>query len=541
MPVCCSVQASRCQIQFCQTGTGSQWLGVVLGQMVEEDDGGRSPSEVTLWSRWQNLLFRNVDGSSLACFRIWFGFLMACEAALYHLPRAQTHYSAESFHFTYPGFSFVAPWPEGLMHVAIIVQAIAAIGVMTGIMYRVSATVLFLTYTHVFLIDEVNYNNHYYLFVLLTFFMIFCRADATWSIAKWLRPQSGDQPRVRDEVCPYWNVFILRAHLFIAYFYGGITKINGDWLRGEPMHKFLLNHASTPTALEMAETPAVVLGFAYGGLLFDLLVPVVLLFSRTRLWVIPLILGFNLTNHFLFTIGTFPWFMLGATLLFFPPNTPRKVVAYFRRRSPDSQNNSEVDAPIETNTTVTSAHSWVAAGLLVYLIVQVLLPFRHHFCEGYTDWTKLGQKFAWRMKSNSTDGVVRYLLVDSDGRYEILNPLHLNRKQAVHIGDEPRMIATYAKVLRTSLEAEGLRDFEIRCDAIASLNGRPYQYLIDPNVDISRVDTGPFGSKSWIVPLKPGQPVGNYALTAEERTQRITDVIARARQNSGEHAQGSKP
>lgn len=39
---------------------------------------------------------------------------------------------------------------------------------------------------------------------------------------------------------PRWQPFIIQAQIMIVYFYGGIAKINYDWLvRGEPVRTLL--------------------------------------------------------------------------------------------------------------------------------------------------------------------------------------------------------------------------------------------------------------------------------------------------------------
>ena len=61
---------------------------------------------------------------------------------------------------------------------------------------------------------------------------------------------------------------------------------------------------------------------SYGGLLFDLLIVPLLLWRRTRPLAFLVALAFHLTNWYLFNIGIFPWLMIAATLLFFPPSWP---------------------------------------------------------------------------------------------------------------------------------------------------------------------------------------------------------------------------
>ena len=70
--------------------------------------------------------------------------------------------------------------------------------------------------------------------------------------------------------------------IFIVYFYGGIAKINPDWLRGEPMRHWLQNSSDFPVVGPFLTTELAAYLFSYGGLLFDLLIGFILLSSKTR-------------------------------------------------------------------------------------------------------------------------------------------------------------------------------------------------------------------------------------------------------------------
>ena len=73
----------------------------------------------------------------------------------------------------------------------------------------------------------------------------------------------------------------------------------------------------------------VVYSFVIGGLLLDLLVVPLLLWRRTRLFAFVAAVLFNLINAVIFDIGIFPWLMLGALLIFFPPDLPRRFARAF--------------------------------------------------------------------------------------------------------------------------------------------------------------------------------------------------------------------
>ena len=82
------------------------------------------------------------------------------------------------------------------------------------------------------------FNNHFYLTSLLAFLLSFTAADHCFSIRSWWRTRKGNslQPLI-----PYWHLFILRAQVVIVYFFGGVAKLQGDWLQGEPLRHWMKN------------------------------------------------------------------------------------------------------------------------------------------------------------------------------------------------------------------------------------------------------------------------------------------------------------
>src|ERR1051325_8697886 len=117
--------------------------------------------------------------------------------------------------------------------------------------------------------------NHYYLIALLAFLLMLMPAQRTFSLDRWRQPHM-------PETVPRWCVLILRFQLFVMYFYGGIAKLNPDWMRGEPMYSAIVHHAEDVPAIAY-HFPAALLayGIAYGGIVIDLTTPILLWFRRT--------------------------------------------------------------------------------------------------------------------------------------------------------------------------------------------------------------------------------------------------------------------
>ncbi|HEX7296478.1 MAG TPA: HTTM domain-containing protein, partial [Pyrinomonadaceae bacterium] len=263
-------------------------------------------------------LFSPVDIAFLISFRIVFGGIMVWEVYRYFTHGWITKYFVEpALTFSYYGFSWVKPWPGRGMYIHFLVLGVAAACVMLGFLYRFAAPLFFLAFTYFFLLDQTRYLNHIYLICLISFLMCFLPAERAFSIDALLRP------KIRSDVVPAWTLWLLRAQLGIPYFYGGIAKLNSDWIHGEPMRIWLHPFTSILGIENTFKGDFFVYFFAIGGLLLDLLVVPPLLWRRTRLFALAGAIAFNLMNAVIFDIGIFPWLMLGALFIFFPPDLMR--------------------------------------------------------------------------------------------------------------------------------------------------------------------------------------------------------------------------
>ena len=62
-----------------------------------------------------------------------------------------------------------------------------------------------------------------------------------------------------------------------------------------------------------------------------------------------------------------------------------------------------------------------------------------------------------------------------------------------------------AAALRDKAREHGLEQVEVRAKIRCSLNGRPHQVYIDPDVDLA-AEERTLGRASWIVPLRTPLP-----------------------------------
>jgi len=452
-----------------------------------------SPSP-PLWSR----LLAPVDIASLVYFRICFGAIMLWEVIRYFdHDRIGRYYITPGFHFKYYGFEWVQAWGALEMKMHFAALGILATCILVGFCYRIAAALFFLGFTYVFLLDQARYLNHFYLVSLISFLLIFVPAHRALSVDALMRP------RLRSNVAPAWSLWLLRTQIGIVYFYGGIAKIASDWLQGEPMRMWLASRTDYPVLGPWFTQEWVVYAFAYGGLLLDILIVPLLLWSRTRWFALLWATSFHLLNAWLFYIGIFPWFMLCTALIFFPPEFPRRVW-HFLTRQPQPQ------PVLEASTTTVRAsrvEKFILPMLALHLLLQLLIPLRHFAYPGDVNWTEEGHLFSWHMKLRTKSGHTTFKVVDpATGRTWTVNPaMSLDDKQYRSLSTHPDMLLQFAHHLAEEAQRTTGAAVEVYAQTSASLNGRPMQALVDPTVDLAKVERS-LGAAEWIVPLKEALP-----------------------------------
>lgn len=128
-------------------------------------------------------LFRPIDGASLAAFRIGFGLLgLGYTAYVFQQDWIAQRWIEPAFHFYYPGFQWVTPWPGNGLYLHVCVMAVCAVCIALGAFYRVAAFVFALGFTYLFLLEATNFENHYHLFLLLCWMLVFTPTHRVFSV-----------------------------------------------------------------------------------------------------------------------------------------------------------------------------------------------------------------------------------------------------------------------------------------------------------------------------------------------------------------------
>lgn len=275
-------------------------------------------------------LFREVDISALVFFRIIFGILGFAEVlgVYIYYGLMEGYFHPERFRFTYYGFQWLDVPPEPFFGMYVATLLIAALCILFGRFYRIATVWFFVGVSYIFVLEKAYYLNHGYFFCWLAFAMIWLPAN---------RAASGDvlaNPKLNEATTPLWTLAILKFLMGVVYFFGGIAKINYDWLDGVPLKIWLKYKKDMPILGPLWNLDETAYFMSYAGLFLDLFVVFLLLWKRTRIFALLMAASFHITNTIIFKIGIFPWLSLAMSVLFFPSSLPRRWWRWMQRFGP---------------------------------------------------------------------------------------------------------------------------------------------------------------------------------------------------------------
>ena len=431
------------------------------------------------------------DVASVVLFRVGFGLLMFWEVTRYfYFGWVEELFAKPQFHFQYEWFRWVVPIPADGMYLLFTALGILALMIAFGLFYRIATSLFFLGYTYVFLLDQATYNNHFYLICLLSFVLILAPLHRSWSLDV-LR----GAVQHTDRLPAIW-LWLIRFHMGVVYFYGGIAKFDPDWLNGMAPGE-LLGAANRGTIFQpLMDYDLVHLLYAWSGLLFDLLIPFLMLYKPVRKWAFLAAVLFHTNNYFVFPIGIFPVLALVLTLIFFDADFPRKIVPekfkkiaseQYRKRLLLLQNNFTPEKMEADSSHGISRPLRIILGL--YVVTQLVLPFRYMLYPGWTIWHEEGHYFAWRMMLRQKITRMQFNVTHPvTGEQRYADPRdYLNTSQFKVFAGNPGMILLFAQHLDGLVQSNAGFDPIITARIEVSLNGREFRQLVDPNLDLSLI------------------------------------------------------
>lgn len=423
----------------------------------------------------------------LAVFRIFFGLMMAISVGRFWVNGwIEKLYLEPTFFFSYYGFEWVKPLGV-YTYLLFVICGLAALAVAIGFYYRVAMVTFFLSFTFIELMDKTTYLNHYYFISLLSFLMIFLPAEKYFS---WDAYRKGSMMEV-----PKWSIDSIKMLLGIVYFHAGLAKLNSDWLfKGMPLKIWLPGKYDVPLLGDLLHQDWVIYTFSWGGAIYDLFIPFLLLYRKTRWLAFGLVVIFHALTRILFPIGMFPYIMIVSALIFFDASFHEGILSSFNRF-------------IKFNTASAATHTtnptkqWKVIVVTIFFAFQLLLPWRYMMYPGELFWTEEGFRFSWRVMLMEKAGYAHFKIVDKNTgeSFYINNSDFLTTFQEKQMSFQPDFILEYAHYLRDHY-AQQNKDVEVYVESYVALNGRRSQPYIDPTVDLAQENES-FKHKQWILPF----------------------------------------
>lgn len=424
-----------------------------------------------------SFLNKKVSNAPLVHFRVGFGLLMLFSTLRFVLNGwVNEFYIQPKFHFTYYAFDWVKPTGQTGMYLVFAGLLLFSLFIILGLFYRLSALAFFLLFTYVELLDKTFYLNHYYFVSLISFILIFLPANKRFSLdAKW----GFTKPEYQ---VPYWFIVILIVQVGIVYAYAGFAKINADWLlNAQPLRIWLMPRYDTFLIGPLLEYNFTHYLFAWFGMIFDCTVVFFMLWSKTRNYTYPILVIFHLLTALLFPIGVFPFVMIFAATIFFSPYQHEKLLSKFSKIQPYTQR---------------TYASGVKYFFAVFLVLQLLIPWRYLLYPGNLFWTEEGFRFSWRVMLVEKEGEAFFYmkLPNKPGYKPIDQKKYLIPQQIKQMAYQPDMLVQFAHFLKSELEGKTIDDFgekvtlenvQICADVYVAMNGRKSKKLIDKKTVLS--------------------------------------------------------
>ncbi|WP_339700076.1 HTTM domain-containing protein [uncultured Marixanthomonas sp.] len=434
---------------------------------------------------------KQTQAAPLAVFRVFFGVMMFVSIIRFWSNGwIEKLYITPKFHFSYYGFEWVQPLGN-YTYILFAICAFSALMVAVGFKYRMAIIAFFLSFTYIELMDKTTYLNHYYFISCVSFLMIFLPANSYFSFdAKNLKKSSF--------YIPNWTVDSIKVMLVIVYFYAGLAKLNSDWLlKAMPLKIWLPSKYDIPFLGNFMQQEWVHYAFSWSGALYDLAIPFLLLYKRTRWFAFILVIIFHVLTRVLFPIGMFPFIMIVSALIFFDASVHHKILQVVSKIF--KINKAEIDNKIKKvffKKRMNASKAIVAT----LLVLQLIIPWRYLAYPDELFWTEEGYRFSWRVMLMEKAGYAQFKVKDSvtGKQFHVDNSDFLNTFQEKQMSFQPDFILEYAHFLGNHFASQGHKNLEVYVESYVALNGRLSQPFIDPTVDLLQQKES-FKHKPWIL------------------------------------------
>lgn len=424
-----------------------------------------------MFEKFNQYLNKEVSIAPLITLRVLFGGVM-----LFSLLRFIYYGWIESLYFNlkfnFSFFEFI-PFPSNtLFYVIYFSLVLLSILVIIGYKYRISISLFFILFTYIELLEKSYYLNHYYFVSVLSFIMIFLPLGSYFSIDSFFKKEE-------IKVIHNWQLLSPKILISIVYFYAGIAKLNYDWLFDAMPLRLWLPASSDLFLIGglLKETWTAYL-FSWFGAIYDLTIWVFLFNKSTRKYAYMVVVVFHLMTSILFQIGIFPYMMTLLTLIFFSSSFHEKLIEKLKVFLNISNSNF-----VELRQSTQKLNKTF---IMLFVFIQLIIPFRYVLYDGNIFWTEEGYRFSWRVMLMEKTGWVNFKLIDKKNNIEkLIDPSYeLNEIQVKQMSFQPDMILQYAKHLGDKYQKETGFKPEIYVESFTSLNGSGSKRYFKNDIDI---------------------------------------------------------
>ncbi|KAK6637526.1 hypothetical protein RUM44_007948 [Polyplax serrata] len=452
------------------------------------------------------LLHKPTCPSSLGVVRALFGFMMMIDVPDERgLANIDLRFG-DPLRCHFPLFDWLSPLPLEYMGFLYFVMWLGSLGICLGYKFKLSCIMFIIPYWYIYLLDKSFWNNHSYLYGLVSILFAFTSANHSFSLDAQLSPS------IKNRNIPQWNYAIIRFQFFLLYFYAGIKKFDPDWIGGYSMTRLGSHWVFEPFRLVLNNDQIDFWIIHIFGFFFDLTVGFFFLIDKTRPIAIVFSTAFHVMNSCMFHIGQFPYVCLVTTPIFCKYDWPEQLLTICGKNSNILQKSSIMNSECVKEERVTWKQKMECFVMGIYVTAQLFLPFSHFLTQGYNNWTNGLYGYSWDMMvQNWNSNLIVVKVVDNESREEFfIDPEAWvgNTRYSKH-GD---MLIQYAKCLKRNLNSPWLsngkdirgRSFDnisIHIDVWCSLNGRFQQRMFTPLQDLLTAEWNPFDRISWLMPL----------------------------------------
>jgi hypothetical protein len=294
------------------------------------------PAPLSRWRWWTE----PVRAERLAALRIGVGIVLLFDALVHYLPQAGDFFGANSLGS--PEVFSQNPLEKwrwsilrgledpALARALLLVWAIAAIGLITGVLARTSAFIAWVLSVSVIGANWYLHNSGDNVRSIELFYLMLTPCAAAWSLSE--SPDGSGRPKY---IAP-WALRLLFIQLALIYFLNGFYKLLGhDWRAGNVMHYVMANLAWTRISFaELPLPPIATQLLTWTVLAWELGFPALACMPSTRKIALWMGVLFHIGTGVFLPLGPFPLYMICLYLPLVPweQYVDRKLEA---KRRPD--------------------------------------------------------------------------------------------------------------------------------------------------------------------------------------------------------------